>query len=215
MATAAPGLRERKKRRTRIALIDAALDLFLAHGYEATTIDQIVAAVEVSQRTFFRYFSNKEEVALSVPIEVEQNFLRAVRERPVHEAPFDVLVGAVRGAMRSIEGEGPEERERFLKSHELIERTPVLLAGNVRRSMETEKLIVAEIARRRGLDPAADRRPHMIVSLFMGVLRGTVDFCFGPDAHLGGPPTLQSLATALEEGIAFARASLRPGWDRI
>src|SRR5262245_41447758 len=47
------GLRERKKQRTRLALIDAALDLFLAKGYEATTIDEIVAAVEVSQRTFF------------------------------------------------------------------------------------------------------------------------------------------------------------------
>ncbi|MFC5946574.1 TetR/AcrR family transcriptional regulator, partial [Micromonospora harpali] len=49
-----PGLRERKKQKTRLALIDAALDLFLRQGYEATTVDQIAAAVEISPRTFFR-----------------------------------------------------------------------------------------------------------------------------------------------------------------
>ena len=60
-------LHERKKQRTRDALVRAAVELFTTRGYEATTVDDIAEAVEVSQRTFFRYFAGKEEAALALP----------------------------------------------------------------------------------------------------------------------------------------------------
>ena len=60
----ATNLRERKKIRTRTAIREAALQLFLAQGYANTTIDQIVEAADVSSRTFYRYFGVKEALLI-------------------------------------------------------------------------------------------------------------------------------------------------------
>jgi len=60
------GLRERKKARLRQQIIDTSIRLFRRHGYEATRIDDIVQLLEISQPTFFRYFSSKDAVLREV-----------------------------------------------------------------------------------------------------------------------------------------------------
>ena len=61
---ARPSLRERKKAQTRAAIQTHALRLFREQGYDATTIEQIIEAADVSETTFFRYFPTKEDVVL-------------------------------------------------------------------------------------------------------------------------------------------------------
>src|ERR1035437_9688219 len=65
-ATSRPGLRERKRARTFSEIQREALRLFVAQGYEQTTIEQIAEAVEVSPSTVFRYFPTKEDLVLTV-----------------------------------------------------------------------------------------------------------------------------------------------------
>ncbi|MET9698434.1 TetR family transcriptional regulator [Streptomyces sp. NPDC006529] len=169
------GLRERKKRRTRDALLRSSLVLFTTQGYEETTVDEITDAVEVSQRTFFRYFANKEEVAFAVQDLVESHFVAALEARPAAEGPLAAMRNAVLGAWDTIEEAIGEvvPVELHMRSYRLIESTPALLAVHLRRSTELEERIARLIAAREGLDVDTDPRPRIAVAAFSGVMRVT------------------------------------------
>ncbi|WTE38505.1 TetR/AcrR family transcriptional regulator [Streptomyces sp. NBC_01618] len=169
------GLRERKKRRTRDALLHAALELFTTQGYEETTVDEIVDAVEVSQRTFFRHFASKEEAAFAIQEMVESHFLSELRRRPASETPFEALRRAVLCAWNTI-GEAIEAIvtvELHMRTYQMIESTPSLLAAHLRRHIDLENQIALLIAEREGLDVETDPRPRVAVAAFCGVMRVT------------------------------------------
>jgi len=176
MVTASrPGLRERKKQRTRGALLRAALGLFLTQGYERTTVDEITEAVNLSQRTFFRYFSGKEEAVFFAQSVTESHFVEAVRQRPPHEAPLEALREATLEVWGNLgEVVGPVvPAELHMHTFRLIESTPALLASHLRRSAELEERLALVIAEREGLDVDADPRPRVAAAVFCGVLRVT------------------------------------------
>ena len=81
-----PGLRERKKAKTRAAIQEVALRLFERQGYEATTIEQIAEAAEVSPSTFFRYFGSKEDVVVYDAL--DPILIEAWRKQPRRLGPF-------------------------------------------------------------------------------------------------------------------------------
>ncbi|MFD7625288.1 TetR/AcrR family transcriptional regulator [Streptomyces sp. NPDC059851] len=172
---AAPGLRERKKRRTRDALLRAALLLFISQGYEQTTVDEITDAVDVSQRTFFRYFANKEEVAFAAQELAESHLLAALRARPAAEGPLTALRAAVRDTWDTLDEALSEvvPFDLYMRTYQLIESTPALLAVHLRRCTELEEHIARLIAEREGLDVDADPRPRVAVAAFSGVMRVT------------------------------------------
>ncbi|WP_327118992.1 TetR family transcriptional regulator [Streptomyces sp. NBC_01341] len=169
------GLRERKKQRTREALLRAALGLFAAQGYDSTTVDEIADAVEVSQRTFFRYFANKEAAAFAVQDAIEARFLVELRQRPAAETPFEAMRRSILIAWNTVpEAAGSDETaELRIRTYRMIESTPSLLAAHMRRSVGLERQTTLVIAEREGLDPEADPRPRVAVAAFAGVMRLT------------------------------------------
>src|SRR5690348_1119169 len=84
-----PGLRERKKQKTRWLIQEHALRLFNEQGYEQTTVDQIAAAAEISPSTFFRYFKTKEDVVLED--EYDPLLLRLLATAPAELHPVTAL----------------------------------------------------------------------------------------------------------------------------
>lgn len=168
-------LRERKKQRTREALLRTALELFTTQGYERTTVDDIAEAVDVSQRTFFRYFAGKEEAALALMEVTVAHFLEVVRERPPHEAPMEALRQAVLEGWDTLNDviEAIAPVELYLRMCQVIESTPALLAAHLRRSVEVEEAMAAILAEREGVDMDTDPRPRLAVAVFSGVMRLT------------------------------------------
>ncbi|MET9115644.1 TetR family transcriptional regulator [Streptomyces longwoodensis] len=197
-------LRERKKQRTREALLRAALELFTTRGYERTTVDDVADAVGVSQRTFFRYFAGKEEAAFAVQDLVEERFVAAVRARPADETPLEALRHALtEGWDRLSEDvEDVVPVELYLRMYRLIESTPVLLAAHLRRSADTEDRIARVLAEREGLDVDADPRPRIAVAVFGGVMRVTErQWSLGEDFSLAA---IRALTTAYLDQVGPA-----------
>lgn len=167
------GLRERKKQRTRDALVRVAHELFVTQGYEATTVDEITEGVDVSQRTFFRYFASKEAVAFAVQDELESGFYDAVVARPPHESP----ARALRNALDSTWSSMSETIQQIvplglhMRMWQVIETTPALVAVHMRRSTEMEDRLAAVLAARENLDPHTDLRPRVLIASFSGVMR--------------------------------------------
>src|SRR4030095_1768835 len=95
-----PGLRARKKARTRTDLQRAAFDLFRRQGYAATTMIQIADAADVSATPLCRYFPPKESLVLGD--ELDLPILRAYAEQPLALAPVPALRAALANVLAGL-----------------------------------------------------------------------------------------------------------------
>ncbi|WP_219461826.1 TetR family transcriptional regulator [Nonomuraea rhizosphaerae] len=201
------GLRERKKEKTRLAILDAAIDLFLEQGYDSTTVDQIAGAVEISPRTFFRYFTSKDHLALWFHDHGEEIMLETLRDRPLDEPPFTSLTHALRAVLRDMQDSTAEDAARFLKLRRLLDENPHLFGLSVARGAATERRLAEEVAARRGVDVTTDQRTHLIVAFAMATMRVGFE-CPRPDMT-----AVQNIARQLDEAIDLAQNAFRPDWD--
>jgi AcrR family transcriptional regulator len=166
-------LRERKKRRTRDALITAAWDLFHSRGYERTTVREITDAVEVSERTFFRYFASKEDLVLSPLTAASDAFIEQLRLRPTGERPVDALRNALHAAAGLLEPgllETQTDWETHRQAVKLIESTPQLMSAHLMIAQQLTDALVEIVAEREHVDPLTDRRPRIIAAVFCALM---------------------------------------------
>ncbi|MET7685150.1 helix-turn-helix domain-containing protein [Streptomyces sp. NPDC005423] len=83
-----PGLREREKDETRRSLRDAAAELFAERAFPRTTVADVTAAANVSERTLFRYFDSREALLLPDSVDLFAENEEAFRAGPAGEAPW-------------------------------------------------------------------------------------------------------------------------------
>ena len=167
--------RERKKRQTREALVRAALELFDAKGYEHTAVREITDAVDVSERTFFRYFASKEDLAISFAGDWTDTMIEALTKRPADEDSLTAMRGAFRESMvmlAAADAHGSDEPgpPTYLLVTRLIDSTPSLLAQHLRYIHDRDEEIVRVLAARAGVDPDTDPRPRVLAVMFGGLI---------------------------------------------
>jgi AcrR family transcriptional regulator len=143
------GLAARKKERTKQQLAEAAAELFNEKGYAATTVDDIVAAVDVSPRTFFRYFPTKEDLVVALGATSLDQFLEALRNRPRGE-PLQVAVANAIGESLAAGWEDTAKVRSFLA---LLAETPVLRARWLEEAYGKRDRMAEIVAERTGSDP--------------------------------------------------------------
>jgi AcrR family transcriptional regulator len=151
------GLRERKKARTRRAIQEQAMRLFLAKGYAATTVQEIAAAVGVSHMTFFRHFPTKEDVVLAD--DFDPVIVELVRARPASEPDVERIRHALLAGLASVYA---TDRDALLERTRLVLGTPALRARLWENQVQTEALLVRALGPDGG--DAADLRRRVLVA---------------------------------------------------
>ncbi|WP_290051904.1 TetR family transcriptional regulator [Amycolatopsis solani] len=160
-----PGLRERKKVRTRRSLIDAAYELFARQGFADTTVEQIAEVVGVSARTFHRYFSSKEDAALSVLTEQHDAIVEALRTRPAEESVLTALRTAVVDTLRRYEKDEDCDALRFHQLQSLVASNPTVRAAAADHSTARLAEVRGLLGQRMGGEPSTDPRPGLVAAV--------------------------------------------------
>ncbi len=188
------GLRERKKAKTRAAIQQHALRLFREQGYDATTVEQIAAAAEVSPSTFFRYFPTKEDVVLWDAF--DPLILEAFKAQPAELSPLEALRRALAAAWAGLSKEEmAEQRERMA----LIISVPELRARALDELVGGVQLLAELVAERVGR-PADDFAARNMAAAVVGVgIAAIVAAAEDPDADLGA---------LMDAGLAHLEAGL-------
>ncbi|MFI6154332.1 TetR/AcrR family transcriptional regulator [Kitasatospora sp. NPDC051170] len=135
-------LRDRKRARTRQALIDAATDLFGRQGYDATTVADIAAAAEIGTRTFFGYFATKEDLLFPDADARVQAVAEAIASRTPEDGPTDVLLRALVAAAEGTDLLSPLAALRL----ELVRTVPAVRGRGLQLQLEAQQTIAGQLA---------------------------------------------------------------------
>ena len=159
-------LRERKKVRTRQALAEAAVALFGEHGFDETPLDELLGSVEVSRRTFFRYYRSKEDVALTAVKELWSVFLEVLDETPRNGPLRDVFRDALLAALARMD---EDWHRRLPTTVRLTAGSPALEGHSLQHCSEVQ----AEIRRRLGRPDSMELR--LLIEFCVAAWRSAVD----------------------------------------
>jgi AcrR family transcriptional regulator len=193
-------LRTKKKLMTYRALAGAARELTLERGLDAVTIEEITEAAGVSPRTFFNYFSCKEEAIVGAEPAVLEELAQEVEERPADEDPFTALLAVLAG------GEESDLARRWMLRTELTHRYPELIPRHMAGVVQFERALTVAVANRLGVDPDADPYPKLVVVWSVATLRATLEWWRDNGQPIPLGEALQNAFDILARGVSTVSA---------
>ena len=196
------GLRERKKLRTREALAAAALRLFAERGYDQTTVEDIAAAADVSPRTFFRYFTSKEDAIFAEDEERSGLLSEALRPGSADE-PVQVAVRRAVLALVEHQTSGTDGLGRV----RLVTRVPALVAWSLEHQARYEETVAQAVAERLHADPNRDVRARIVAGAAFGALRAAMRAWAASDGEIDPVEAAGRALDVLDEGFDRALGS--------
>ncbi|HVT66659.1 MAG TPA: mycofactocin system transcriptional regulator [Trebonia sp.] len=171
----------RRRVTSRAELEQTAFALFAAHGFDATTVDEIAAAAGIGRRTFFRYFPSKNDI----PWGAFEDELERMRVRLKACPPQVPLMDAIRLALIDFNRVDPGQVPLHRRRMELILRVPTLLAHSTLRFTAWREVVAEFAAERTGLRPD-DLAPQSIAHAVLGVAVAAYEHWLNdPDSDLG------------------------------
>ncbi len=191
-------LRERKKLRTRALIQKEALRLFLDKGFEATTIEEIAEAVEISPGTFFNYFPTKEDVVFQD--DLDPVLLEAMKVEPAGLGPVAALHEALHKVYSRLT---PEQNIIFWRRLGLISTNPTLRAAFLNQSAGQLDQIVALVAQHTGRS-SDDFATRNLAGALLGVMIATF-------LYVANHPGADLLVLA-DQALAHLEAGLPLDW---
>ncbi|MBD0734257.1 TetR family transcriptional regulator [Streptomyces sp. CBMA29] len=189
------GLRERKKRETRVALSQATIRLCVQRGWDDVTVEDIAAAANVSVRTFRNYFSGKAEAIAASHLERMRRVADELRARPADEPLWESVAHAVEGQFAPKAGPGQgssEDRRRWTDGVRLMLAEPALHGEIVKANAAAQEELARAVGERTGTDVARDVYPKLVAAVVGAGSAVAVEHSLSAD-----PPV--SLAAVLRE----------------
>lgn len=196
------GRRERKKLETRRALASEALRLAVERGPDNVTIEDIAEAADVSVRTFFNYFSSKEEAITNWDPEGRTRIADMLLARPADEAPFTAIRNVVGELIAGAEAWADERAMRI----QLVREHPSLLPRHLHAHHELERALLRAMAERLGVGIDESVYPALVVTAAVNALRLTMTWW---EAH----GRTEDLVALLDEAFDALERGLTPPSD--
>ncbi|MGI5348644.1 TetR/AcrR family transcriptional regulator [Streptomyces sp. CA-250714] len=209
------GLRERKKLRTRQALIDTALEQFTEHGFDRVTLDALCETVEVSKRTFFRTFGSKEDVALAPTHDMWTSFLTELETADPaasgDRSAFALLRDTLLATIERMAAADGDWARRVRRSRRLAEHAPSIDAHGLAFCDRTSAAAVDLVRRRFELDGGRNAQEGLLLRLAVDIL--VAAFHQALDQWVADPaePDAAGLVSAVQDTCAAVPASLSLG----
>jgi AcrR family transcriptional regulator len=195
------GLRERKRQRTREAIVDAALRLFDERGFDHTTIADIAAEADIAPRTFFGYFPSKEAVVFDEFDETVAALEARLLEREEGETAIDAMRAWLVGFLASHDHEDDRSRCR----RRVVESTAALQAHERGLMGRFEEILGEAVAIDLGEAPGT-LRPRMVAAAAVAALT-SLDAEQSQGRKKGLKSDADPMAT-IDEALAFVRAGV-------